>query len=112
MAENLEESLRTFLEKGKEWERKPTNIPGVFILKLPSYKGLSRRLSVEINPVDVSGNPTKRRGLVIRDAAELKELKGIISEEKLERLMATIDRVNPPLKGKPAAKKEADIIEV
>ncbi|HDI13078.1 MAG TPA: hypothetical protein ENF64_03070 [Hadesarchaea archaeon] len=112
MVEDLEESLRAFLEKGKEWERKPTNIPGVFILKLPSYKGLSRRLSVEVNPVDASGNPTKRRGLVIRDVVELKELRRIISEEKLEKLMASIDRINPPPKGKPAAKKEADIIEV
>ena len=112
MGEKLSESLKLFLEKGKEWERKPTSVPGVYILKLPAYKGSPQRLSAEINPVDASGNPTKKRGLVIRNLLELKEFKELIAEERLEKLMIGIDEVNPSVAGKPKLKKEAEVIEI
>ena len=66
MSGKLEESLKSFLKSGKNWERKPTTIPGVFVLKLPAYRTSPQRLAVELNPVDSSGRPTKRRGLVLR----------------------------------------------
>jgi hypothetical protein len=112
MSEKLAESLKLFLEKGKGWERKPTSVPGVFILKLPAYKGAPQRLSVEINPVDASGNPTKRRGLVIRNPMEFREFRELMAEEKLEKLLIGIDEVNPPTAGKPKLKREAEVIEV
>ena len=58
----LTESLKAFLEKGNDWERKPTTLPGVFIVKLPPFGRSPTRLVVEINPVDASGKPTRRRG--------------------------------------------------
>lgn len=30
--------LKEILEKGRDWERYPTNVPGVFIVRMPSYK--------------------------------------------------------------------------
>jgi hypothetical protein len=111
MGEKISESLRLFLEKGREWERKPTSVPGVFILKLPAFKGSPQRLSAEINPIDASGNPTKKRGLVIRNLSELKEFRSLINEEKLEKLVASIEEVNPPLE-KPRLRKEEEIIEI
>ncbi len=59
---SLEESLTEFLEDGDDWERKKTSVDGVFILKLPEYKGNPPRLAIELNPTDSSGNPTKKRG--------------------------------------------------
>lgn len=110
--EKLEQTLKTFLEKGKEWERKPTNIPGVFIVKLPSYRGAPQRLVIEINPVDASGNPTKRKGLSIRSTAELREFKHIISDERLEKVVSSLEKVNPPVAERPGPKREAEIIEI
>lgn len=112
MGEKLAESLKLFLEKGKEWERRPTSIPSVFILKLPAYRGFPQRLSVEINPVDASGNPTKKRGLVIRNLSELREYKDLTAEEKLEKLMIGIDEINPSVAEKPKLKREAEVIEI
>ena len=40
---SVNERLREFLTQGKDWERKPTNIPGVFLLRLP---GLRRVLTL------------------------------------------------------------------
>jgi hypothetical protein len=112
MGEKLADSLKLILEKGKEWERKPTSVPGVFILKLPAYRGSPQRLSIEINPVDASGNPTKKRGLVIRNLTELKEFRELMADERLEKLMTGIDEVNPSVAGKPKLKREAEVIEI
>ena len=108
--EKLIESLEGFLGKGRDWERKSTNISGVFVLKLPSYRRSPSRLVVEVNPVDASGNPTKKRGLIIRSSEELEEFKELLREEKLEGLLRVMERVNPPVVEKP--KPEEEVIEV
>ena len=84
----------------------------MFILKLPSYRGSPQRLSVEINPLDASGNPTKKRGMVIRNVLEFKEFKQIINDEKLEKVVTGVERVNPPAAERLRPKKEAEVIEV
>jgi len=85
------------LREAEDWERLKTNLPGVFILKLPAYKGNPARLAIELNPVDSSGAPTKKRGLIIRSSTDLNEYRKIIQEEKLSNLVDSIDRINPPL---------------
>lgn len=112
MEEKLAESLKLFLQKGKEWERKPTSVPGVFVLKLPAYRGSPQRLSVEINPVDAAGNPTKKRGLVIRNLLELREFRNLMADEKLEKLVMGIDEINPPVGEKRKLKRELEVIEI
>lgn len=91
----MEEKLRDFLKSGKDWERRSTTIPGVFVLRLPSDGRRPASLAVEINPVDESGRPTKRRGLIIRSSEELREFRSLVDHEKLPELMAKIDAVNP-----------------
>jgi len=34
----VEDRLARFLDEAKDWERRATNIPGVFLLKLPSSR--------------------------------------------------------------------------
>ncbi len=97
--EGAEGKLREFLREGKDWERLRTSVPGIFVLKLPSYKGSPSRLAVELNPVDSRGTPKKRRGLVIRDKEEMEEFRRLISDERLGKLMEEIERVNPKEKG-------------
>jgi len=71
------------LEKGKDWERKATSVPGIFILKLPPYRNSPSQIAAEINPLDSSGNPTKKRGLILRNSLELKEFRKLVNEGKL-----------------------------
>ena len=58
------ERLGQFLEH-KDWERKPTNIPGVFLFKLPEYRGRPASLAIEINPLNANGYPSKKRALLL-----------------------------------------------
>src|SRR6188472_3843516 len=50
----VNEKLVQFLNEGKPWEKKATSIPGVFLFKLPTFKGTSSSLAIEINPVSSS----------------------------------------------------------
>jgi hypothetical protein len=38
MAADLNGKLTQFLTEGQNWEKKATNIQGVFLLKLPTFK--------------------------------------------------------------------------
>lgn len=105
--EKLSEALKLFLKEGKEWSRKPTSVSGVFILKLPAYRKSPSRLVVEINPVDASGNPTKKRGLIVRSSEELEEFRRLLREEKLEGLLKGMNEVNPSIAEKPKPEEEA-----
>jgi len=90
-----EEKLAEFLKNGEDWGKVKTSIPGVFIQKMPASKNAQARLAVEINPVDASGTPTKRRGLIIRDIAEFEEFKEIMGNSKIENLFDMLEEVNP-----------------
>jgi hypothetical protein len=72
-----------------------TSVRGVFLLKLPSYKARLASVAIEINPVDASGSPTKKRGISIRSASELNEINSILTNPKLAELARNIDTVNP-----------------
>lgn len=104
----MEEKLSEFLKSGKDWSRLRTSIPGVFVLKMPSFKSSPARLAVELNPVDDSGTPTKKRGLLVRSAKELERYKSLFQFDKLAPLLNTVDALNPP-----AVKREAgEVIEL
>ncbi len=108
----LSESLKVFLEKGADWERKLTSLPGVFLVKMPPFGKLPTRLVVEINPVDASGNPTKRRGYTLRNSAELKSFRDILADDKLGSLLAGVDEVNPKSPERPRPEQGKEVIEI
>jgi hypothetical protein len=68
---SVDERLTQFLIDARDWEKKATSIPGLFILKLPGSRGNPPSAVIEINPVDALGSPTKKRGVIIRSATEL-----------------------------------------
>jgi len=107
-----EEKLAGFLKTGKDWERLRTSVPGVFVLKLPPYRGAATRLVVEVNPVDEAGSPTKRRGLVLRSTAELEKFQQIFRDEKLSKLLSLVDSVNPKVEAGKRKKGEEEVIEL
>jgi len=109
---SLEEKLRDFLENGKDWERIRTTVNGIFILKIPKskIKDTPSRIVIELNPSDEFGNPTKRRGVILRNSEELKEFKNLINNEKLEYLLKVLDDINP--KAIKRAKPSKEAIEI
>jgi hypothetical protein len=111
MAEEANERLRQFLNNGRNWERKTTNIPGVFLFRLPASKGRPASSAIEINPVDTYGSITKKRGVVIRSASELDEISRLLSHPKVDELSKKIDEVNPIREGT-KSKGGPDIFEI
>jgi hypothetical protein len=107
---SLKAKLADFLKSGKDWERKPTSVAGVFVLKMPPFKGSPARLAVELNPTDEAGRPTRKRGVLLRSYTELAEYKKLIEDDKLTSLLKSIDSLSP----KPVKKeeREPEIIEI
>jgi hypothetical protein len=105
-----EDRLEEFLRTGGDWEKLRTSVPGVFIQKLPPYRSSPERLAVEVNPVDASGNPTKRRGLLIRSLDEYEAFKEILNDEKLPKLLEMLDAVNPDSARR--KRRDEDVIEI
>lgn len=99
------------MREAKDWERKATNVPGVFLLKLPSFKGRSASLAIEVNPIGASGAATKKRGVVVRSTNELQEITKLLSHPKLVELAKRIDDVNPEKLGS-ANTAEKDVLEI
>ncbi len=84
ISEKLAESLRTLLEKGIDWERKPTMFPGVSIVRATSFEKSLTRLVFEINPVNESGKHHRKREFIISNPRELKEFRELLHGEKLD----------------------------
>ena len=58
MAEQANERLKQFLNEGRNWERKATNIPGVFLFRLLASKGRPQLLRlIQLTPLA----PSQRR---------------------------------------------------
>ena len=112
-ATTAKERLTQFLKEGKDWERKATNIPGIFLFKLPGLRGRrSPLVAIEINPVDSSGSATKKRGIVIRSGSELEEISRLLTNPKIVQLAKGIDEVNPDVKTSSARGDSSQIFEI
>ena len=81
------------------------------MLKLPSFKGRSASLAIEVNPIGASGAATKKRGVVVRSTNELQEINKLLSHPKLVELAERIDDVNPEKLGG-ANIAEKDLLEI
>jgi hypothetical protein len=106
----VDERLSQFLSKGKDWERKPTNIPGLFLLRLPVLRNRPASIVIEVNPIDTSGSPTKKRGIIIKSNSELVQIRDILTNIKLEQLTKSLEEVNPEVKT--VSKSASDIFEI
>jgi len=107
-----EGKLSLFLKTGSDWGKLKTSVPGIFILKMPAYKNSPARLAVELNPVDASGSPTKKRGMVLRSREELEEYRAIFLVEKLAPLLEEMGKVNPEVKKQQVVKKGDEVLEI
>jgi hypothetical protein len=108
----IDERLSQFLREGKNWERKATSIPGVFLIKLPEYKSRPPYIAMEINPVDSTGAATKKRGILIKSGSELEQISNILTNAKIVQLATSLDEVNPEKKSRAPQSTETDVFEI
>jgi 23S rRNA U2552 (ribose-2'-O)-methylase RlmE/FtsJ len=90
----MEESLRDMLKHGRKFERLRITEHGIFIRKIPQSKNEPAYLAVEINPIDESGNPMNKIGIIIRNQNELDAIRTILSQKKVDEVLQAIERVS------------------
>ena len=106
-----EDKLDSFLKSGADWAKLKTSVPGIFVVKMPAYRNSPARLAVELNPVDSSGLPTKKRGVMIRTKEELEQFKELFESDKLTQLLEGVEKVNPATT-KSSGSKSGDMLEI
>ena len=92
---DLQAQLKNHLDKGKDWEKMETPVPGVFVVKVPSTKTRPSLLFLEVNPLKDDGNPMKRKGLFVRDKEMLVKFSEALSDDKVYQLITELEQVNP-----------------
>jgi hypothetical protein len=94
--ETVDNRLTDFLREGKDWERKQTNVPGVFLLKLPAFRSRPACIAIEIDALGRgAGGGNRRRGLIIRSKEEIEQLSNILNNNKVIDLASAVETVNP-----------------
>ena len=91
----MEESLKEFLETGKNWERIGTKTPGLFIRRMPGSSNRSPSLAIELNPPNHTGKPTKRNGLFIRSQHDVEFYREMLGHPQIDKILESLLRVNP-----------------
>ena len=94
--ETVDNRLTDFLNKGKDWERKQTNVPGVFLMKLPAFRSRPACIAIEIDVLGRGGaGANRRRGLIVRSKEEIQQLSNILNNDKVIELASAVETANP-----------------
>ena len=117
-AADVNEKLAQFLREGQNWEKKPTNIQGVFLLKLPTSEQSPSSIAIEINLTNAaSGSATtiRKKGIIIRYGSELEQFNKLLSNPKVVELAKKIEAINPKSKEDTASSRSSsnnDVYEI
>jgi hypothetical protein len=98
MTSEINDKLSQFLREGQNWEKKPTNIQGVSLLKLPASKQSPSSIAIEINRTNTTtaGSAfTRKKGIIIRSGSELEQFNQLLSHTKVVELAKKIEAINP-----------------
>jgi hypothetical protein len=104
--------LVEFLQNGKDWERKQTNIPGVFLIRLPQFRSRPACIGVELDALNRGGGGNRRRGIILRTGEELQQLLDIVTNKKLSELTSSIEKVNPVQQASMGGNLDNEIFEI
>ena len=111
MSSDINNKLTQFLREGQTWEKKPTNIEGVFLLKLPASKQSPSSIAIEINPTNATSGSatatTRKKGIIIRDGSELEQFNQLLSNPKVVELSKKIEAINPKSKDDTASSRSS-----
>ena len=111
-ADQKDRRLTEFLESGKDWDRKQTNIPGVFLIRLPQFRSRPACIGVELDVLNRGGGGNRRRGIILRTNEELQQLLDIVTNKKLIELTSSIEKVNPVQQANMGANLDNEIFEI
>ncbi|MEL7669537.1 hypothetical protein [Methanobacterium sp.] len=106
MSTELENKIKEALKDVKPWQRVPTTVEGVFLVKTPANDN-RETIMVEINPLNERGTSMKRKGLFLKSTSEFE---GFESVFKNDRVMDLLDAIEAIAGG--AKKKEIRAIEI
>jgi hypothetical protein len=110
--ETVDNRLTDFLKEGNDWERKQTNVPGVFLLKLPAFRSRPACIAIEIDALGQgAGGGNRRRGLIIRTKDDIEHLSNILNNDKVVELAAAVEKVNP-IKTSPSSTVDSEVFEI
>lgn len=102
---DIQAQLRDHLKNGADWEKMETDVPGVYVVKVPGTKTRPALLFIEVNPLKSDGGPMKRKGLFIRDKEMYLAFKEALEEDAIFTILQNLEAVNPEVKGGTGAKK-------
>jgi hypothetical protein len=103
--------LKEFLESAQDWDKMKTDIPGIFIVKVPR-KTQPARLMVEVNPISDTGWQMKRKGLYLSSLNNYLKFYELLSNTgKMNSIMRGIETVNPGSKLENVIEKTLNIEE-
>ena len=117
MTLDINNKLAQFLREGQNWEKKATNIQGVFLLKLPASKKSPSSIAIEINPTNTTTTTgstfTRKKGIIIRDGPELEQFNQMVSNPKVVELAKKIEAINPKNKEDAAnASSDTEVFDI
>lgn len=93
MVKELENRIKDALKDVKPWQRVPTTLNGVYLIKTPSDI-IKEMIMVEINPLNERGTPMKRRGLFLKNTIEFEGFKDIFENNKIINLFSAIEHLD------------------
>jgi hypothetical protein len=112
-SESKDNRLKEFLANGGDWERKQTNVPGVFLIRLPQFRSRPACIGVELDVLNRGGGgSSRRRGIIVRTKEELQQLSDVVTNQKLIELTSAIEKVNPVQQQTTGAKLDTEIFEI
>lgn len=103
---NIQAQLKEHLEKGDDWEKMDTPVPGLSVVKVPATKTKPALLFLEVNPLKEDGKPLKRKGLFIGNKEILIKFSEALNDDKTFQLIDVLEKVNPEVKGTATKKLE------
>ncbi|HMK53182.1 MAG TPA: hypothetical protein VK444_00200 [Methanobacteriaceae archaeon] len=92
MSQELENKIKEALKNVKAWQRVPTSVSGVFLVKAPS-KGTQESVMMEINPIDERGSPIKRRGIFLRQKSELENFLDVMKNDSVGEVLEALEKM-------------------
>ena len=88
MNEEQKKNLVRAIEEAEFWEKIPTNVDGLFVVKPPELNN-RQLIFVELIPT-VDGRPTKKKGLLIKNEEDLESYKELLENPKTKELIQVI----------------------
>jgi hypothetical protein len=83
-------TLKYIQEHGKDYEKFPTSIPGIFIIRTPD-----KRFRLEFLPINKQGKPLVRKGYTLGYMANFEAFKLMVNDPRTEKLLKTVLSYNP-----------------